>query len=116
MEHRGKIIRERIEEFGVSKAFIYKKLKIDKKTFDRLLATHNPPEEMIERIGNIIRHDFSIDFPDSKKTVFESENPLNVVAETRIVFSDQFMKQVLSDLEEIKIKLSNTNQLNKPEN
>lgn len=109
MEHRGKKIRERIEEFGVSKAFIYKKLKIDKKTFDRLLETHNPPDEMIERIGNIIRHDFTIDFPGMNKTVFEHDKTVGAVAEPMIQLPQSVIKKLLSDVEEIKNKLFNPN-------
>jgi hypothetical protein len=107
MEHRGKAIAKRIKEYGVKKNFIYKKLRITKATFDLWLATPNLPDKDVERIGTIIRHDFTIDFPGMIKTIFENEKQVTRVAEPMQQSSEEEFKwNVLNQLKEINEKLN----------
>ncbi len=106
MEHRGKTIRKTIDSYGIKHSFIYNKLGIAKDTFMRWLKTPNLPDETVERIGNIIRHDFTVDFSGMKKTVFENEKPVATVAEPIIQLPEKSIKKLLSDIDEIKTKLS----------
>lgn len=102
MEHRGKVIRKRINEFGIRQSFVYTKLEMDKKTFQRLLQTHNPSAEVIMRIGVIIRHDFSLDFKDLKTATYNNDELVSTLADPAAIYHQLFMKQVLTGLDEIK--------------
>jgi hypothetical protein len=105
MEDRGKIIKEVIASYGIKESHVWKKLGISKDTFIRLKKTTNVPDQDVERIGHIIRHDFRKEIPGLKITVFENEKPLTLAAEPTPMFPEAFMKQVLADLAELKNRL-----------
>lgn len=81
MEDRGKIIKEVIASYGIKESHVWKKLGISKDTFIRLKKTTNVPDQDMERIGHIIRHDFRKEIPGLKLTVIENDTPLSIAAE-----------------------------------
>lgn len=105
MQHRGNIIKQRIEEFGIKQVFVYRKLGIDKKTFHRLLETRNPPDKIIEQIGIIIRHDFTCDFPELKITPFKAQEKTTLLNEPDKEEIKKLIEQLLNTAQKLKKKL-----------
>jgi len=102
MEHRGKIIRNRVNEFGVKHNFVYKKLGITKPTWTTLLKTHNPDKDVIRRIGRIIRFNFHTDFLDVEPIVIDFGSPVSIAAEPQAAYSPSQFAAIMQELAEVK--------------
>jgi hypothetical protein len=64
MLHRGEIIEKTIRESGYSITTIAQKLGRSRRWMYLLFDNPNVPIDLILKIGKIIYHDFSIEFPE----------------------------------------------------
>lgn len=105
MEHMGKIIAARIEEFGIKKVHIYRKLGLTKAKFDLLLDTHNIQDREVEMVCNIIRndYDFRVDFPWIKPSVFSAEGKLLQFNNPAAVYENEYIKEITELRKELKV-------------
>ncbi len=58
------IFKERVESSGIKKKFICSELNITPQWFARLLKSEQIEVDTIYKVGIIIDHDFSVDFPE----------------------------------------------------
>ncbi|RYD77327.1 MAG: hypothetical protein EOP53_13170 [Sphingobacteriales bacterium] len=75
MENRGKVVEDKIHASGKSKSFISDRLNITRQTLRNWLDTPNLDFDKILKIGKLIGHDFTGDFPDLRKSFPLSEEP-----------------------------------------
>lgn len=69
MAHRGEIVDNQIRKSGVSFAAVARLLKISRQTLYRYIEDMNLSFQIIEKIGKVIQHDFTEDFPEMEKAV-----------------------------------------------
>ncbi|WP_347158103.1 helix-turn-helix domain-containing protein [Pontibacter chitinilyticus] len=67
--HRGEIIKEAIKASGVAIGVVAEKLGVSRKTLYNKFKETTIPYSFILRIGEVIHHDFSQEFPHLSKTV-----------------------------------------------
>ncbi|WP_299823962.1 helix-turn-helix domain-containing protein [uncultured Pontibacter sp.] len=67
--HRGEIIREAIKASGVAIGVVADKLGISRKTLYNKFKESSIPFSFILRLGEVIHHDFSQEFPHLSKSV-----------------------------------------------
>lgn len=73
--HRGEIIREAIKASGVAIGVVAEKLGVSRKTLYNKFKESSIPYSFILRLGEVIHHDFSQEFPHLSKTV-KKEAPM----------------------------------------
>ncbi|MBC5992644.1 helix-turn-helix domain-containing protein [Pontibacter cellulosilyticus] len=67
--HRGEIIREAIKASGVAVGVVADKLGISRKTLYNKFKESSIPFSFILKLGEVIHHDFSQEFPHLSKSV-----------------------------------------------
>jgi predicted transcriptional regulator len=67
--HRGEIIREAIKASGVAIGVVAEKLGVSRKTLYNKFKESSIPYSFILRLGEVIHHDFSQEFPHLSKSV-----------------------------------------------
>ncbi|PRY05696.1 regulatory Fis family protein [Pontibacter ummariensis] len=67
--HRGEIIRDAIKASGVAVGIVAEKLGISRKTLYNKFKESSIPYSFILKLGEVIHHDFSQEFPHLSKTV-----------------------------------------------
>ncbi|WP_162054322.1 helix-turn-helix domain-containing protein [Pontibacter pamirensis] len=72
--HRGEIIKDAIKASGVAVGVVAEKLGISRKTLYNKFKESSIPYSFILKLGEVIHHDFSLEFPHLSKTV-KKETP-----------------------------------------
>lgn len=72
--HRGEVIRDAIKASGVAIGVVAEKMNISRKTLYNKFKESSIPYSFILKLGEVIHHDFSQDFPHLSKTV-KKESP-----------------------------------------
>ncbi len=67
--HRGETIKEAIKASGVAVGIVAEKLGISRKTLYNKFKESSIPYSFILKLGEVIHHDFSHEFPHLSKTV-----------------------------------------------
>lgn len=83
-KHRGKILANAIEERGIFKATIAKKLGISRATMYNMLERDDVPLEMFIKIGKILQYDFSKHIPE-----IHGEHSAQMVQEPRVAYGKE---------------------------
>ncbi|WP_112306116.1 hypothetical protein [Pontibacter arcticus] len=73
--HRGEIIKEAIKASGVAIGIVAEKVGVSRKTLYNKFKESSIPYSFILRLGEVIHHDFSQEFPHLSKSV-KKEPPL----------------------------------------
>ncbi|WP_439881863.1 hypothetical protein ACSX1A_01630 [Pontibacter sp. MBLB2868] len=73
--HRGETIREAIKASGVAIGVVAEKLGVSRKTLYNKFKESSIPYSFILRLGEVIHHDFSQEFPHLSKSV-KKESPM----------------------------------------
>ena len=74
MAHKGEIIKEAVQESGMTVTQVAKGLRVTRKTVYNIFERMDVDNATILKIGAIIHHDFSEKFP-KLKTFFITEDP-----------------------------------------
>ncbi|MDX5422121.1 MAG: hypothetical protein LPK07_06920 [Hymenobacteraceae bacterium] len=67
--HRGEIIKDAIKSSGVAIGVVAEKLGVSRKTLYNKFKESSIPYSFILKLGEVIHHDFSQEFPHLSKTV-----------------------------------------------
>lgn len=67
--HRGEVIRDAVKASGVAIGVVAEKMSISRKTLYNKFKESSIPYSFILKLGEVIHHDFSQDFPHLSKTV-----------------------------------------------
>ncbi len=67
MQHKGEIVEKHVRKSGISITRMGQLLGVSRSTMYDIFHDDNVSIERIIRIGQIIHHDFSEDFPELKK-------------------------------------------------
>ena len=67
--HRGEIIKEAIKTSGIAMGVVAEKMGISRKTLYNKFKESAIPYSFILRLGEVIHHDFSKEFPHLNKSV-----------------------------------------------
>ena len=74
--HRGEIIKDAIKASGVAIGAVADKLGVSRKTLYNKFKESSIPYSFILRLGEVIHHDFSEEFPHLGKNVKKEVKPL----------------------------------------
>jgi hypothetical protein len=76
--HRGEIVADVVRKNNFPIKLLAEKLNISRNTVYNKFKEQDLSYDLIVRIGDIIRHDFSLDFPEIKTTVgLDSRNQIS---------------------------------------
>lgn len=73
--HRGEVIRDAIKASGVAVGVVAEKLGVSRKTLYNKFKETGIPYSFILRLGEVIHHDFSEEFPHLGKNVKKEASP-----------------------------------------
>ncbi|MFD2247179.1 helix-turn-helix domain-containing protein [Pontibacter ruber] len=73
--HRGEIIKEAIKTSGIAMSVVADKLGISRKTLYNKFKESAIPYSFILRLGEVIHHDFSKEFPHLNKSIKKETLP-----------------------------------------
>ncbi|MBF9252738.1 hypothetical protein I2I11_05515 [Pontibacter sp. 172403-2] len=73
--HRGEVIRDAIKTSGVAVGVVADKLGVSRKTLYNKFKETGIPYSFILRLGEVIHHDFSQEFPHLGKNVKKDTTP-----------------------------------------
>jgi plasmid maintenance system antidote protein VapI len=81
MPHQGEILQEAIKNSGISITRIVEELGITRPTIYRKFKDDTIDTKFVRRVGEIIGHDFSLDFtmPEQSSLPFVSQTPKSYV-------------------------------------
>lgn len=68
-KHRGDVVAKAVKNSNFTIKFLAEKLEISRNTVYNKFKEHDLSYDLILKIGDIIKHDFSMDFPEMKSTV-----------------------------------------------
>ena len=72
-KHHGAILEEAVKKSGISKTALVEKVGYSRSAYYKHINEPYLSFEILEQYGKVLRHDFSIDLPEMKKTRVEED-------------------------------------------
>ena len=118
MAHRGEIIKRAVDDRGITKIELARKLKKSRKWLYNLFENPSASFDIIMKIGKIIEYDFNRDFPELDRYYFQRKRD-HLAQEERMYYKapvaeeELWKDKYLQLLEEYNKLLKHVTDLNK---
>lgn len=98
MQHRGEIVESVVRNSGMALSLIHKALGISRGTLYNKFDEANLDFAFIQKLGEVIMHDFSKEFPEMYTPLHKSEQVLDTGVEQKANASSMDLKECEQEL------------------
>lgn len=117
IKHKGQTVERIVRQSGRSLTWIAGQLKISRNTLYNRFNSPNLSFDFINKVGEIIRYDFAIEFPEMKKEVGDAGEQKSQYGAKKDFDYAKYMKEYFTlanqhrKLLEFLVKIANNNEL-----
>jgi transcriptional regulator with XRE-family HTH domain len=115
LQHHGQIIERIIRKHNISLSEIARLLQVNRRAMYKWFTLQTLKPEIIYRLGHVIQHDFSVEFPElfkpedfvlkAKSTPLSNEERKILEAEKELIYKEKYL-DLLERYGELVIKIS----------